>query len=213
MKNIAIILASGVGSRSGLNIPKQFYKIYNKTVLEYSIEAFEFNENIDEIIIVANPNFIHWTEKLSKKYSKVLNVIPGGETRQQSSYNGVMLIPDKDVNVLIHDAVRPFVTQKTLNDCIEALKQYNAINVAIESSDTILEIFSLEYLCKDDLEKERSEYCKQQISEQVDATDEVEFAEVCHWGHHDAEYIYEIHADVVAVFHVMNLSDEGWSDS
>ena len=140
MKNIAIILASGVGSRSGLNIPKQFYKIYNKTVLEYSIEAFEFNENIDEIIIVANQNFIDLTEKLSKKYSKVLNVIPGGETRQQSSYNGVMLITDKDANILIHDAVRPFVTQKTLNDCIEALKQYNAINVAIESSDTILQI-------------------------------------------------------------------------
>lgn len=140
MKNIAIILASGTGSRSGLNIPKQFYKIKEKSLLEYSIEAFETNKNINEIIVVSNPNFIDLTNELSKKYSKVVNVISGGETRQQSSYNGVMSIIDGEVNVLIHDAVRPFVTQKIINECIEALSKYNAINVAIESSDTILEI-------------------------------------------------------------------------
>lgn len=140
MKNIAIILASGTGSRSGLNIPKQFYKIKEKTLLEYSIEAFETNKNINEIIVVSNPNFIDLTNELSNKYSKVVNVISGGETRQQSSYNGVMSIMDKQANILIHDAVRPFVTQRIINECIETLSKYYAINVAIESSDTILEI-------------------------------------------------------------------------
>ena len=140
MKNIAIILASGTGSRSGLDIPKQFYKIKDKTVLEYSIEAFQNNSNIDEIIIVSNPNFIELTKELASEYSKVVKTISGGATRQQSSFNGVMSIMDNESNVLIHDAVRPFVTQRVINECIEALSKYNAINVAIESSDTILEI-------------------------------------------------------------------------
>ena len=140
MKNITIILASGTGSRSGLNIPKQFYKIKEKTLLEYSIEAFQNNTNIDEIIIVSNPNFIELTKELANKYSKVVKIISGGETRQQSSYNGVMSITDTEANILIHDAVRPFVTQTIINECIITLSQYNAINVAIESSDTILEI-------------------------------------------------------------------------
>lgn len=139
MKNYAIILASGTGSRSGLNIPKQFFKIKNKTLLEYSIEAFQFNEKIDAIIVVSNPDFIDLTKELSIKYSKVINILPGGETRQKSSEIGVNSIQE-EVNVLIHDAVRPFISQNIINECIEALKEYNAINVAIESSDTILEI-------------------------------------------------------------------------
>lgn len=140
MKHIAIILASGTGSRSGLNIPKQFYKINGKTVLDYSIEAFQKNENIDEIVVVSNPDFFDLTKEISFKYSKVKNVLIGGETRQQSSYNGVFSISDKNVNVLIHDAVRPFVTQSIINRCTEALKKHKAVNVAIESSDTIVEI-------------------------------------------------------------------------
>lgn len=140
MKNIAIILASGTGSRCGLNIPKQFYKVNDKTVLEYSIEAFENNPQIHEIIVVSNPDFIDLTNELSNKYSKVIKVIKGGETRQQSSYNGVMSVQDNDANILLHDAVRPFVTQTIINECIEALQKNNAVNVAIESSDTILEI-------------------------------------------------------------------------
>ena len=140
MKNYAIILASGTGSRSGLNIPKQFFKIKNKTLLEFSIEAFQFNEKIDAIIVIANPDFIDLTKQLANKYSKIVKIICGGETRQQSSYNGVMSITDTEANILIHDAVRPFVSQKIINECIKALSQYNAINVAIESSDTILEI-------------------------------------------------------------------------
>lgn len=140
MKNIAIILASGTGSRSGLNIPKQFYKINDKTVLEYSIEVFENNEKIDEIIIVSNPDFTEQTKELSTKYTKVIKIICGGKTRQQSSYNGVMSIVDTEANILIHDAVRPFVTKEIINECIYSLDKYNAINVAVESSDTVLEI-------------------------------------------------------------------------
>ena len=76
MKIYAIILASGTGSRSGLNIPKQFYKINNKTVLEYSITAFQEHNLIDEIIVVSNPDFIDLTKDIIKNgnFSKVTKI-------------------------------------------------------------------------------------------------------------------------------------------
>lgn len=142
MKYYAIILASGTGSRSGLDIPKQFYKLKNKTILEYSIEIFEKHQNIDNIIVVSNPDFIDLTKEIIEKnnYKKVKKLLPGGSTRQKSSYIGVSSINDAEAKVLIHDAVRPFVSKQIIDDCISALDKYNAVNVAIESSDTILEV-------------------------------------------------------------------------
>jgi 2-C-methyl-D-erythritol 4-phosphate cytidylyltransferase len=140
MKNVAIILASGSGSRFNNEIPKQFYKINNKTVLEYSIEAFQSNLSINEIIIVTNPDFIEETKNITNKYTKVIKVISGGETRQISSYNGVFAVDDDNSNVLIHDAARPFINQNIIDECINALCNYKAVNVAVESSDTIIEV-------------------------------------------------------------------------
>ncbi|MBQ9245541.1 2-C-methyl-D-erythritol 4-phosphate cytidylyltransferase [bacterium] len=138
MKHIAIILASGSGSRFGTNIPKQFFSFKGKTVLEHSIEAFQNNNFIDNIIVVCNPDYRSKTVELSKKYSKVINIVNGGETRQQSSYNGVFSVNENNCNVLIHDAARPFVSNKIINDCIAALKEHKAVNVAIEATDTII---------------------------------------------------------------------------
>ncbi len=140
MRNIAIILSSGSGSRFNSDIPKQFYKIKNKTVLEYSIEAFQNHDGIDEIIAVTNPDYIQETKNITNKYSKVTKVVSGGETRQISSYNGVFSIENNDCNVLIHDGARPFVSKTIINECITALKEHKAVNVAIESSDTIIEV-------------------------------------------------------------------------
>ena len=142
MKTIVIILASGIGSRLGLEIPKQFLEIQGKTVLERSIKVFNSNDNIDEIIVVSHPDYILKTQEIVNKggYKKVVKIIEGGSTRQESSLNGLSSISEVDAKVLIHDAVRPFVTDRIINDCIESLKKYDAVNVAIESSDTIIEI-------------------------------------------------------------------------
>ena len=142
MKTIAIILASGIGARLGLDIPKQFYEIRGKSVLERSILAFHSNENIDEIIIVSHSDYIFKVEEIVKNgnYKKVSKIISGGKTRQESSFNGINSIADENAKVLIHDSVRPFVSRRIIDDCINALDNYNAINVAIESSDTIIEI-------------------------------------------------------------------------
>ncbi len=142
MKYYAIILASGTGTRSGLNIPKQFYKIKNKTLLEYSIEAFENNSKIDSIIVVSNPDFMDLTKEILNKnnYKKAKKLVAGGKTRQESSYNGIFAIEETKAKVLIHDAVRPFISDEIINSCIYALDKYDAVNVAIECSDTIIEV-------------------------------------------------------------------------
>mgnify|MGYP002626979753 CR=1 FL=1 len=140
MKNYAIILASGNGERTGLNIPKQYALISGKPVLEYSIETFQSNKNIDGIIIVYNPNFQDKTEEIiqNNNYTKVIKLIKGGKTRQESSYNGVFSIDEKNANVLIHDAARPFVSNEIINRCINALKTHKAVNTVIKSSDTVI---------------------------------------------------------------------------
>lgn len=142
MKNIAIILASGKGERAGFNLPKQFVKIFGKTILEYSIEIFENHELIDEIIIVSNGEYIDLTNEIVHKngYKKVKSVISGGLTRKDSSFMGISEIEYDDAKVLIHDAARPFASAKTVTDCLNILDTYDAATVAINSSDTLVEV-------------------------------------------------------------------------
>ncbi len=142
MKTYAVILASGTGKRTGLTTPKQFLKIGEKTIIEHTINAFEQNEQIDEIIIVTNPDYINLTKNLIKQncFKKIKTILPGGKTRQESSYIGICAIKEDDGKVLIHDAARPFVSTRIINECIKALDTYKAVNVAIESTDTILEV-------------------------------------------------------------------------
>ena len=141
MKNIAIILASGNGERFGEKIPKQFYEYKGRTLLEYSIDAFEQNKNIDEIILVTNPKFRDLAEEILSKnsYKKIKKLLNGGITRVDSSRIGVFEAFENS-NVLIHDAVRAFVTQDIINRNIEALNTYQAVGTAIETVDTIIQV-------------------------------------------------------------------------
>lgn len=141
MKNITIILASGNGERFGENIPKQFYVFKGKTLLEHAVSAFEKNENIDEIYLVTNPKFRDLTEEILAKndFKKVTKLLNGGKTRVDSSRIGTAEAPD-DSNVLIHDAVRAFVTQDIINRNTDALKTYQAVGTAIDTVDTIIQV-------------------------------------------------------------------------
>lgn len=138
----AIILASGSGERLGYNIPKQFIKVAGKTLIEHTIDIFENNQHIDEIIIVVHPSYRSFLEELLLKnnYSKVKKVLNGGKSRKESSYIGIMSINNNEDKVLIHDAVRPFVSDRIINECIDMLEHYQAIDVAIPSADTIIQI-------------------------------------------------------------------------
>ena len=142
LKNYGIILASGSGSRYGADIPKQFVKIAGKTILEHTIDIFEKAQAIDDIIIVITPEYRTMAEDilLKNNYKKVSKLLNGGEIRKESSYIGISSIEDSEANVLIHDCARPFLTQKIISDCIEALEKYNAVDVAIPSADTIIKV-------------------------------------------------------------------------
>jgi len=142
MKNYAIILASGSGKRFNSDLPKQFVKLNGKTILEYSIEAFENCELINDIIVVIHPQYKNYACKIIKNngFKKVSNIINGGVERKDSSYIGVNAINDNNANVLIHDCARPFISDEIITNCIKALDDYNAVAVAIPSSDTIISV-------------------------------------------------------------------------
>lgn len=142
IKNYGIILASGTGSRYGSEIPKQFIKIAGKTILEHTIEIFEKAQQIDETLLVITPEYRYVAENilLKNKYKKVTKLLNGGETRKDSSYIGINSIEEDEANVVIHDCARPFLTQKIITDCVKALEKYDAIDVAIPATDTVIEV-------------------------------------------------------------------------
>ena len=140
MKNYSIILASGHGSRYNNDLPKQFTKLKDKTILAHTIEVFHSSSLIDEIIVVVTPSYIDLAQDILKDYPKVKKILSGGETRKDSSYIGVNSITDTEANVLIHDCARPFLSKKTLEQCVKELDSNNAVAVAIPTVDTIIEV-------------------------------------------------------------------------
>lgn len=142
-KNIAVILAGGSGSRFGSKTPKQFFKLAGKTIIEHTIEAFEEHDSIDEICVVIKAEFKLNIENivLQNKYKKVKKILEGGEERKDSSLSAIMAYRgNDDYNLIFHDAVRPFVSVKIIDNIISSLDQYNAIDVAIPATDTIIEV-------------------------------------------------------------------------
>lgn len=142
LKNYAIILASGTGTRYSNETPKQFVKIAGKTVLEHTIELFEKNSLIDFIVVVITPEYRSAAEEIITKngYKKIYKLVNGGETRKKSSYLGISSIEEDEANLIIHDCARPFLSQKIIEDCIKALGTYSAVDVAIPTADTIIKV-------------------------------------------------------------------------
>ena len=141
-RNIAVILAGGVGKRLGLSTPKQFFKVAGKMVVEHTVDVFERNRRVDEIAIVSNPYFVSEFENivLRNGWKKVKRILKGGKERYDSSLAAIRAYADEDVNLIFHDAVRPLLTQRVLDDVIDALANYKAIDVAVPSADTIIEV-------------------------------------------------------------------------
>lgn len=138
--NVAVILAGGDGSRLEASIPKQFLKIAGKMVIEHTVNAFEQNVNIDEIAIVSHPHYLREIETLIIKNSwkKTKKILTGGDARYKSSLSAIMAYNDEETNLIFHDAVRPMISQRIINDVVDALLNYNAVDVAIPSADTII---------------------------------------------------------------------------
>ena len=141
--NIALILAAGSGTRMGLETPKQFVLVKDKPLLYYSVHMFETYSELESIVIVTNKEYISEVEEIIKEYSfkKVKAIVEGGETRQDSVYNGLNKIKEfaneNDV-VLIHDAARPLVNHRIIYDNIKACLEFDAVDTVIQASDTIV---------------------------------------------------------------------------
>ena len=140
--NIAVILAGGSGSRFGRDLPKQFLKVAGKKVIEHTIDVFEHNDLIDEIAVVTQPEYIADVEQLvvNNHYRKVRKILVGGKERYHSSLSAINAYTEDTDNLIFHDAVRPLVNDRIINDCIEALKEYDAVDVAIPVADTIIQV-------------------------------------------------------------------------
>lgn len=144
--NIAIILAGGSGTRFKSKIPKQYFKIGNKSIINYTIDAFEKSSLIDKIIIVVDKKYIN---DISKKNPNHI-VVSGGKSRFESSYNGILACPKNSKKVLIHDAARPFISQEIITSCIEALNNYEAVVTSIQTTDTVIRVKNMEILQVED---------------------------------------------------------------
>lgn len=144
MKNIAIILAGGVGNRFNAGLPKQFLKIAGKTILEHTISVFQKNEYIDEIAIISNREYVHEVENMVIKnsFTKVRKVLNGGKERYDSTLAALSAYDEDENNLIIHDAVRPLVDDRIINDTVKALTEGSAeaAAVAIETTDTIFQV-------------------------------------------------------------------------
>ncbi|MBQ3782524.1 MAG: 2-C-methyl-D-erythritol 4-phosphate cytidylyltransferase [Lachnospiraceae bacterium] len=143
MSNIAVIFAGGKGVRMGCGIPKQFLEINGKPILVHTLELFQEHDEIDKIYISVLEEYIKKTEKLVKKFNldKVVKVIPGGATAQDSIYLGLKAVEaenDGDSIVLLHDGVRPFVSEETISKNIASVKEKGNAITCTACYETIL---------------------------------------------------------------------------
>ena len=143
----AEILAGGKGSRMGnTDMPKQFLMVGSKPVFIHTVEQFLVNRRIDKVLICCPNQWIAHTKDMLKKYvsdtSKVF-VVEGGATRNDTILNGCRFIEEKfglneDDIILTHDAVRPFLSQRIIDDNIDGALKYGAVDTVIEATDTIV---------------------------------------------------------------------------
>ena len=148
--NIAVVLAGGVGARVGGAVPKQLLPLGDgRTVLEHSVDAFEHADCIDEVCVVMHPDYIATVEEMIaiNGWKKVKHIISGGKERWESSVNAIRLYQGQlsgvemaESNILLHDAARPFVSEKIISDVCRALVDHEAVVVAVPSTDTVYEM-------------------------------------------------------------------------
>lgn len=127
--NIALIIAGGSGHRMGQDIPKQFLTINDKPIIIYTLENFENNPNVDEILVVCIDGWHDVLKAFARQFNiaKLKYVVSGGASAQESIRNGVNALYGKygdDTCVIIHDGIRPLVDESVLNDVIETCLKY-----------------------------------------------------------------------------------------
>ena len=161
MKNIALIIAGGVGARTHQDIPKQFINVQDKPVIIYTLEVFQSHPNIDAIEVVCLDGWhdILWAYAKQFGITKLENIVKGGETGQESIRNGlfdlVKRYHDDDDIVLIHDAIRPLVSADIISDNIRVCRTYGNATTVVPCTSVMLRtgdsVVSEDQIPRDDL--------------------------------------------------------------
>lgn len=143
-----VILAGGIGSRMGsIEKPKQFLSIGEKPVIIHTVEKFRLIKDFDEVLVLCPDDWTEYTDELIEKHIPditSIKVLSGGPTRNETLMNAIRYIESKgcldDETVIVtHDAVRPFVTLRILQENIRAMEQCDACDTVIPATDTIVE--------------------------------------------------------------------------
>lgn len=152
-----VILAGGVGSRMGnIDKPKQYLHIGKKPIIVHTVEKFIINDKFDRVIVLCPKQWISYTKEMFAKYlpdNDNIVIIQGGDTRNETILNSILYIEenyglDEETVVVTHDAVRPFVTHRILEDNIEFAVKGFACDTIIPAADTIVESQDGEFLSK-----------------------------------------------------------------
>lgn len=144
MKKIAIIIAGGSGKRMGQDIPKQFINVGEKPIIVYTLEAFQKHPSIDNIIVVCIDGWHDILSAYAKQFNitKLCSIVSGGSCGQESIKNGLdeaARLFDKDDMILIHDAIRPMVSNDIISDNIAKCKLYGNATVVAPCTTVVLE--------------------------------------------------------------------------
>jgi 2-C-methyl-D-erythritol 4-phosphate cytidylyltransferase len=143
MKNIALILSGGTGERMKNNCPKQYLPVHGKPIITYTLEVFARRNDIAEFVIVAD---VRWHDFINEQLQKIgirqiVHYAVPGTTRQHSIFNALKILKhnciDDDDIVIIHDAVRPLVSDKIIDDCIEGCIDHDGVMPVITVKDTV----------------------------------------------------------------------------
>ncbi len=140
--NTAVILAGGVGSRMGIDRPKQFLMVQDKPIISYCFDIFQKHSEIDNIVVVVDEKWQDFVEEYASKYGvdKICGYAPAGKTRQHSIYNGLKCIEQNAENtdiVIIHDAARPLVSNEIISACVQGATEYDGAMPVISVKDTV----------------------------------------------------------------------------
>ena len=152
MKQYAIVVAGGLGTRMGSEVPKQFLTLKGKPILVHSIEKFL---SVDQLILVLPKNHLERWQELKKEFFPEVEIQTaiGGSSRTESVISGLSLIPD-DGLVAIHDAVRPFVNQRTIKASYLSAKENGSGVASVALKDSIRELEG----DKDSFHRDRNKY-------------------------------------------------------
>lgn len=134
----AVIVAAGSGKRMGGDVSKQFLCLGQKPIIVHTVEKFEKIKEIDEIVLVTSFPYLTYVEGLKKEFGwKKVTVIEGGKERYNSVLKGIYALSEDTEIVLVHDGVRPFVTEKNILDIIKKTLHTGACILAVPVKDTI----------------------------------------------------------------------------